>query len=158
MCPCLSLPLYNCFLSIPKLWEVYCTPHSEDIPFLLEKLSHEPASCLDEINGKLTPKFSNCRINLQAQCNRDSREFKATLTSVAVLTSAIDLKCVSEDEIFFFFFLLLSFFKMNAIGSFSVTRFSPSGGKRFICFERILLRSNLVPQRVRLVKKVFQLL
>lgn len=44
---------------------------------------------------------------------------------------------------FFFFFLLLSFFfLMNATGSFSVTRFSPSGGKRFICFERIL-RSNL---------------
>lgn len=105
-----------CFLSIGELWEAHCTPHSEHIPFLLQELPHEPDSCLDEVNGKFTPNFSNCRINLQAQCNRDSSEFKATLTSVAVLTSAIDLKRVSEDELFFFFFLLLFF--LNQFHSF----------------------------------------
>lgn len=104
----------HCFLSVPKLWEAHCTPHSEDIPFLLEELPHEPDSCLDEINGKFTPNFSNCGINLQAQCSRDSSEFKAMLSSVAVLTSAIDLKRGSEDELwffFFFFFPLFFFFK-----------------------------------------------
>lgn len=104
ICPCLSLPLYNrpSFLPSPKLWEARCTPHSEGIPFLLEELPHEPGSCPDEINGKFTPNFSSCGTNLQAQCNRDGSEFKATLTSVPVLTSAIDLKRVSEDELSFF--------------------------------------------------------
>lgn len=117
ICQCLSLPLCNSVLFpiTPNAMGSLLYSRFRSHVLLAGRAAPGPDPWLDEINGNFTTTFSNCRINLQAQCNRNNSKFKAMLTTVTVLMWATYLrclKCISEDKLsFLLVFFPFLFFK-----------------------------------------------